>query len=98
MQLGVIMGMEINKPWGHNLPRSVKHLGGVTAVKPPNLGDLAVLNPDVRSVARHASSVNDCAILNNGVELRHNSLLYGNSWTHHGAQQLLVNGHLLTTK
>src|SRR5262245_57065017 len=94
MELGVVVGVQVNEAGRDNLPRGVEDLGGVTAVEPPDLGNLAVLDADVGFVPWHPRPIDDRAALNNRIELCHMTLLY---WiiglTKHHCK---VNEHLLT--
>src|SRR5881397_2773874 len=71
VELGVVVGVQIDKSWGDNEPVGVDHLGGVTRLQAANLGDLAVLNPQVCAVAGHPRAIDDGAASNNGIELWH---------------------------
>jgi hypothetical protein len=64
MQLGVIVGMKIDKPWGDNEPAGIDHFGGVVAVQPADFGDFPILNANIGFVARYTPliMVSNCGI------------------------------------
>jgi hypothetical protein len=41
------MGVQVDVPGGHDLPRGIKDFAGIASVEPADFGDLAVLDPDV---------------------------------------------------
>src|SRR5712691_13368574 len=71
VQLGVVMGVEINKPRGHDEPAGIDHLGRVAAVEPTDLGDLAILDANVGFIPWHPRAIDDRATFNDGIELCH---------------------------
>src|SRR5215831_16067124 len=73
VDLRIIVGMEINKPGGHNQPAGINHLGGIAAVKAANLGDLAILDANVGTVPRHACAIYHCPASDQSIKLCHRS-------------------------
>src|SRR4030095_539356 len=71
VELGIVVGMEIHKPGGDDEPAGIDHLGSVAGIETADFGDLAILNADIRAVARHARAIDDRAVFNNGIKLRH---------------------------
>ena len=68
--LGVVVGVQVDKARGHDLAGSVDDaLRGATGT-PPELGHLAVLDPDIALVARHPCAVHHRAVLDVDVEIR----------------------------
>src|SRR5262244_2866170 len=77
VQLSIIVGVEINKPRGHDEPAGIDHLGRLVAVEPADLGDLAIFDANVSLVAWHPRPIDDRAAFYDGIELWHASLLTG---------------------
>src|SRR5687768_14208881 len=88
------MSVKINKPGGDDEARRVHDFRRIAGVEPADFGNLAILDSHVGLVAGHPRPIDDRAIFNNGIELRHNSLLYGISRL--CASRSRVNEYLLT--
>jgi hypothetical protein len=73
MQLGIVMGVEIDKSRGDNQPAGIDHLGCIVAIQATNFGNLAILDAEVRAVSGHPRPIDNRAVFNNGIKLWHNS-------------------------
>src|SRR6266852_5080223 len=70
-ELGVIMGVQIDEAGRDVKSARVDHLFGLMRLKVAELGDLAVLDPDIGPVAWHPSAVDDRTASDDQIELRH---------------------------
>src|SRR5712691_9615455 len=71
VQLGVVVRVQVNEPRRHNQARGIEHFGSVMTLQPADLGDLAVLDPDVGPVAWHSRAVHHRAASDDSIELCH---------------------------
>src|SRR5437870_519170 len=75
VKLSIIVRMEINKSRSDDEAAGINDFFGIAAVETADLGNLAILNTNVCPITRHTSSIDDRAIFNNRIELRHNPSL-----------------------
>ena len=61
VQLGVIMGVEVDESWGYDEPTGINHFRGVAAVQPADFGNLTVLDAQIGFVAGDPRSIDDRA-------------------------------------
>src|ERR1700756_1579876 len=80
MNLGIVMGVQVDIAGSHNLSGSIEHLAAIATIEPADLGDFAVFDPDVGLVAGDAGAVDNHSVFDNGVELSHNSHLLRSAW------------------
>src|SRR5713226_6387979 len=76
VQRRIIVRVQIDRPRSDDQSRGIQHLFGIAALQAANLGNLAVLDPQVGVVRRHQSPIDNHASLNNHIELCHKVLLY----------------------
>src|SRR6516165_1503096 len=88
--LGVIMRVKIDEAWRDDQPVSIDSFFCEAGGTPPDLGDLAVFNPQIAAIARYPSSVDDCPTLNANIEFRH---LVGPPFA--GVVRLLIQARIL---
>lgn len=70
-QLGVIVGVKVDKSGRDNRAGCVDDALGSVARKPPDLGDLAVLDPDIGAEPRHPGPVDYQSIPDDRIDLCH---------------------------
>ena len=70
-QLGVIVGVKVDKSGRDNRPGRVDDALGGVARKPPDFGDLAVLDPEIGAEPRHPRSIDNQSISDDRIELCH---------------------------
>ena len=75
VQLGIIVGVQIDESRSNDLPAGINLFFGVAAADFPNLSNLTVLDTKVGLVTRHLRPVDDRTVLNHCIELRHTTLL-----------------------
>src|SRR5262249_22567360 len=72
--LGVVMGMEIDETGGDDETVSIDRLAGQARHSSAKMGDSAVPDPDVASVARDACSIDNCSAFDVNIEVCHRTL------------------------
>src|SRR5260370_26289933 len=77
VNLGIVVRMKVDVSGRYDLSAGVQHLRRVTALEAADLGNFPVFNPDVGLIARHPRTVDDHAVLNNGVAFRHGGTSIG---------------------
>src|SRR5713226_8823840 len=75
VQRRIIVRVQIDRPRSDDQSRGIQHLFGIAALQAANLGNLAVLDPQVGVVRRHQSPIAHHASLSNHIELCHKVLL-----------------------
>ena len=56
VNLGIVVGMQVDIPRGHDLPRGIEDFGAIASVEPADFRDFAVFDPDVGFIAGDAGS------------------------------------------
>src|SRR6266851_985923 len=75
VELRIIVRVQVDRTRSDDQAGSVKHFGRIGTLEPANFGNLAVLDPNVGTVARQLGAVDNHAVLNDRVELSHYLLL-----------------------
>src|SRR4029450_14088264 len=75
VDLRIIVGMQVNGPWGHNEPSGINHPRSLAGLQATDFGDLAVLYANISFVTRHPCPIDYGASFDKHIELRHKSLL-----------------------
>ena len=78
VDLGVIMGVQIDEPWRDDEPVGIKRFLGLARAELADLGDLAILDAKVPGVAWRAGTIDDCATLDNHIKFGHNRPSFSN--------------------
>src|SRR5690242_18037636 len=81
------MGVEIHETGRHYQSRGIDYLAALMGLKTADLGDAAVLNPEVAAEAGKPGSVDDRSIHDHAVEFRHRTTSYGSKFTTTGLVQ-----------
>ena len=71
MDLGIVVGVQIDEARRHDEPCGVDHRGAGGVVDLADLGDAAAADGEVAAESRQAGAVDDSAVLNNRVVLGH---------------------------
>ena len=72
-ELRVVVGVQVDEARRHDQAAGVDHLVGLVGADLADLGDHAVLDPDVAAKARQAAAVDDHAAANHAVVPGHAS-------------------------
>ena len=69
--LGVVMGVQVDKTRRDDQPAGVDYFGALMRVDPSNPGDSPVLDADIAAKARRAGTVNHHPVRDHQIEFRH---------------------------
>ena len=75
VQLGIIVGVQVDTAWGDNQPPGIQHLCGIAGVQTAHFGNLPIFDANVTPVAWYTGAIDNCAIFDNDIILSHKSLL-----------------------
>src|SRR5690242_8603787 len=89
VNLGIVMGVQVNVPRSHDLPGGIQDFGAVARIEPADFGDFAVFNANIGLIARDASAVDNHSVFNNCVEFSHYSHLLRSALAANGAGRRL---------